>query len=72
VAACPIRGYRNRLRSNLIARSPGQGDESRDQKNNNEHPILAFETKKAECLNKKFHRSRPFNVQDTAFGHRNI
>jgi hypothetical protein len=53
-------GWCDWLRSNLVACSPDEGNESRDQKNNNEHPILAFETKKAKFLNEKFHRFRPF------------
>jgi hypothetical protein len=60
------------LRSNLVACSPDEDNESGDQQNNNEHPILAFETKKAKFLNEKFHRFRPFIGQSMVSCDRNI
>jgi hypothetical protein len=65
-------GWCGWLRLNLVAGSPDEGHESRDQKDNNEHPILAFKTKKAKFLNEKFHRFRPFIGQNMCSCDRNI
>jgi hypothetical protein len=57
------RAGHERLGSNLVTRCPNEGRESRDQKKDNEHPILALETKKAKFLNEELHRISPFSVQ---------
>jgi hypothetical protein len=42
--------------SGLVARSPCEKGEGRDQKKDNGHPILPLEAKNTEFLNKKLHR----------------
>jgi len=53
--------------SRPVASVPDEKNESCDQPNDNEHPVLAFETQKGEMLNEKLHRSRPLFGQDRRF-----
>src|SRR5579864_5163639 len=56
----PVFGdWPRRARSNLVACSPGKKGEGRNEENDNRHPILSFDAKKAEFLNKKIHRRPP-------------
>src|ERR1700750_64331 len=54
--------------SGPIAGFPNEKNESRDQPNHDEHPVLAFETQKGETLNEKLHCPGSLFVQDKRFG----
>jgi hypothetical protein len=58
--------------SRPVASLPDEKNESRDQPNDNEHPVLTFETQKGEMLNEKLHRSRPLFGQNKRFSDQNI
>jgi hypothetical protein len=50
-----------------IAGSPDKKNEGDDQKKDNQHPILGFKAEKANWLNEKLHRFRPFLGQGKWF-----
>jgi hypothetical protein len=58
--------------SSPVASLPDEKDKGRDQPNDDEHPVLAFETQKGEMLDEKLHRSRSLFVQDRQFSSKNI
>jgi hypothetical protein len=45
--------------SSLLARPPRKKYRDRDQSRDDQHPVLAFKTKKYKTLDEKLHRSRP-------------
>jgi hypothetical protein len=55
-----------------IARQPDEKNESNDQKEDNQHPILAFDAEKSEWLDEKLHQSRPVLVHGKQFLQKNI
>src|SRR5580693_3189825 len=56
------RSHRSRITdlavSSPVASFPDEKDKGRDQPNDDEHPVLAFETQKGEMLDEKLHRPR--------------
>jgi hypothetical protein len=58
--------------SSPVASLPDEKNVSCDQPNDDEHPVLTFETQKGEMLDEKLHRSRPLFVQDRRFSSKNI
>jgi hypothetical protein len=58
--------------SRPVASLPDENNESCGQPNDDEHPVLDFETQKGEMLNEKMHRSRSLFGQDRRFGDKNI
>lgn len=52
------RSFRRRI-STPIASDPEEKDEDNDQPGCDRHPVLSFEAKKRETLDKKLHRFRP-------------
>src|ERR1700730_5292477 len=56
-----------------VARLPDKENENNNQHNDDEHPVLAFETQKVEIINEEMHRScSRFLVQGKRFSDRNI
>jgi hypothetical protein len=54
--------------SDPIASLPSKENESCDQRRDDEHPVLTFETKKGKMPNEKLRQSRPqFFMQDKRF-----
>ena len=53
--------------SRIVASSPDQKCKSNDQNQDNQHPVLAFDSKNVKWLNEKLHRNRPFIVQPRGF-----
>jgi hypothetical protein len=56
----------------LVARSPDQKCKADDQNQDNQHPILTFDSKNVKRLNEKLHRVRPFFGQNMRFGKKKI
>jgi hypothetical protein len=72
LACFDFRGGLIELPSDPVANFPGEKNESGDQANRDEHPVLAFETQKGEMLSEKLHRYRPLFVQDKRLSSGNI
>jgi hypothetical protein len=53
--------------SGIVASSPDQKCKSNDQNQDNQHPVLAFDSKNVKWLNEKLHRDRPPIVQTRGF-----
>jgi hypothetical protein len=53
--------------SRVVASSPDQKCKSNDQNQDNQHPVLAFDSKNVKWLNEELHRYRPFVVQPRGF-----
>jgi hypothetical protein len=53
--------------SRVVAGSPDQKCKSNDQNQDNQHPVLSFDSKNVKWLNEKLHRRRPFVVQNRRF-----
>jgi hypothetical protein len=58
--------------SSVVAGSPDQKCKSNDQNQDNQHPVLPFDSKNVKWLNEKLHRRRPLSVQIMGFGEKNI
>ena len=58
--------------SRIVASSPDQKCKSNDQNQDNQHPVLAFDSKNVKWLNEELHRDRPFLVQFRRFDEKRI
>jgi hypothetical protein len=68
-----VSAWRSRLYlSALVSARPDKQNKRSDHESDNQHPNLPIESEKANFLNEKLHRSRPFIVQAKSFSLKNI